>query len=63
YGWLSRRIPHLIDRIVFVSGGAFTPRMREFADRVDNQMLEKPVSAATLRKTIQRMLGTVDDRP
>lgn len=63
YDWIGARIPHLLRRIVFVSGGAFTPRLREFVAGVDNEVLEKPVSATHLRLTIQRMLGTVRERP
>jgi signal transduction histidine kinase/CheY-like chemotaxis protein len=63
YDWIGARIPHLLRRIVFVSGGAFTPRLREFVANVDNELVEKPVSATHLRLTIQRMLGTVRERP
>ena len=35
--------PQLADRIVFMSGGAFTPRLRRFAAAVPNPVLQKPV--------------------
>jgi hypothetical protein len=31
-----------VDRIVFMTGGAFTPRAREFLARLPNLRLEKP---------------------
>jgi len=39
---LSERRPGLEQRLVFMTGGAFTPRAREFLARVENPRLEKP---------------------
>jgi len=36
--------PRLAECIVFMSGGAFTPRLRKFAASVPNPVLQKPVS-------------------
>ena len=36
-------------RIVFLTGGAFTPTARQFLDRVPNQRIEKPFDAQHLR--------------
>ena len=43
-------------RIVFMTGGAFTPRAREFLDRVENQRLDKPVDIARLRQLVDESL-------
>jgi PAS domain S-box-containing protein len=44
--------PELAERIVFFTGGAFTPRAREFLARVPNQRVEKPVAGYELRSVI-----------
>jgi len=45
--------PNLAERIVFMSGGAFTPRLRKFAASVRNPVLQKPVS----REDLEAMLS------
>jgi len=40
--WITRHRPGLADRVVFMTGGAFTPRAREFLARLPNLRLEKP---------------------
>jgi PAS domain S-box-containing protein len=42
----------LSDRIIFLTGGAFTPAARQFLDSVPNRYLEKPFDAAQLRALI-----------
>jgi PAS domain S-box-containing protein len=39
---LATIVPEQADRIVFMTGGAFTPRAREFLARLPNLRLEKP---------------------
>jgi CheY-like chemotaxis protein len=39
--------------MVFITGGAFTPRAREFLASVDNPRLEKPFDFEVLRRTIR----------
>jgi PAS domain S-box-containing protein len=41
--------PEQAERIVFVTGGAFTPAAREFIDQVENQRIEKPFDPLELR--------------
>lgn len=53
---LTRRFPHLAGRVVFVSGGAFTPDAQAFLDRVGNGRLDKPFDTANVRDVVQRML-------
>ena len=45
--------PQLAERIVFMSGGAFTPRLRRFAAEVSNPVLQKPVG----RDELEAMLA------
>jgi signal transduction histidine kinase/DNA-binding NarL/FixJ family response regulator len=44
--------PELAERIVFMSGGAFTPRLRKFAASVSNPVLQKPISREDLEATL-----------
>ena len=41
------------ERFVFVTGGAFTGKAREFLDRVDNLALEKPFEMERLRELVR----------
>ena len=48
--------PELAERIVFLTGGATSPRVREFFDTVPNARLDKPIGLDDLRSAIARML-------
>ena len=50
---LAERDPETADRIVFMTGGAFTARARAFLDRVPNPRLEKPFTMATVEQLIR----------
>ena len=41
--------------LAFLTGGAFTPRSREFLDRVDNRRMEKPLDLAQLDAIIDEV--------
>ena len=43
-------------RIIFVTGGAFTPRAREFLDRATNLRIEKPFDPMQLRTLVNERL-------
>ena len=49
---LERLAPELADQIIFLTGGAFTVRAREFLDRVPNACLDKPFDSASLRSLV-----------
>ena len=42
YAVIAGSVPEQAQRIVFVTGGAFTPAARAFVDHVENSVLEKP---------------------
>jgi len=48
YAWLSEHDPKLADRVVFITGGAFTPRARALLEQVPNQCLTKPFDLDTV---------------
>jgi two-component system cell cycle sensor histidine kinase/response regulator CckA len=50
---LSRAAPELVDRIVFMTGGAFTPSAQRFLDTVPNQRFEKPFVTQSLRAMVR----------
>ena len=54
---LSRLSPELAARMVFLTGGAFTPYARAFLNEVTNLRLEKPFSSEELRGLVQAMLA------
>jgi CheY-like chemotaxis protein len=49
---LLRERPEYAGRIVFLTGGAFTDRAREFLARTRARVLDKPVDAAALRAAV-----------
>jgi CheY-like chemotaxis protein len=58
YDTIEKEHPQLSKRIVFMSGGAFTPRLRRFAASVPNPVLQKPVS----REDLESMLSAHSDQ-
>ncbi len=55
YAELERIAPDQAGRMVFVSGGAFTPRAREFLERVPNARVEKPIDFQNLRLLLRNL--------
>jgi CheY-like chemotaxis protein len=53
---LSRRMPEQAGRIIFVTGGAFTPGARDFLGRIGNLRVEKPFDAKALRQLVSAQL-------
>jgi signal transduction histidine kinase len=45
--------PDLADQVIFLSGGAFTPRARDFFERIPNPRIDKPIDAAQLRSLVE----------
>jgi CheY-like chemotaxis protein len=54
YAEIVRVAPKLVGRLVFMTGGAFTPRARAFLESVVNPCLEKPIDTSKLRSIIAR---------
>jgi CheY-like chemotaxis protein len=52
---LEKVAPEQAARMVFVSGGAFTPRAREFLERVPNARVEKPIDLQNLRLLLRNL--------
>jgi PAS domain S-box-containing protein len=52
YAEVLRSAPEQAKRIIFLTGGAFTSRMRAFLDEVENLCLEKPFDPGGLRTIV-----------
>jgi two-component system cell cycle sensor histidine kinase/response regulator CckA len=52
HGALTHTHPQLAAQIIFLTGGAFTVRAREFLDRISNPRLSKPFDMESLRALI-----------
>jgi signal transduction histidine kinase len=62
YATLQRSAPQLIERVVFLSGGAFTLDVRQFLSYVENLRLQKPFDTKTLRAIVREQLTRLDAR-
>jgi CheY-like chemotaxis protein len=58
---LRRLAPDQAERIIFLSGGAFTAQTREQLDQLGAPQLEKPVTAKELRACLMRVAGERND--
>jgi CheY-like chemotaxis protein len=57
YEALAARSPATARRMVFVTGGAFTPRIQEFLEQVTSPRLEKPFDLPKLRSILRELVG------
>jgi hypothetical protein len=56
YREVLRIAPDLTSRIVFMSGGVYTPRARAFVEGLPNRCIEKPPDSAKLRELVRQRL-------
>jgi signal transduction histidine kinase len=52
---MEKLAPDQAERMVFVTGGAFTTRAREFLERVPNARVEKPIDFQNLRVLLRNL--------
>jgi PAS domain S-box-containing protein len=50
--WLLERDPEMAAKLVFLSGGAFTPEARAYLERSSNPRLQKPFDGGELRRRV-----------
>ena len=55
---LKARATGLEERLVFMTGGAFTPEAEEFLDEVTNARVEKPFDFASVDRLLHRVAVT-----
>jgi CheY-like chemotaxis protein len=53
---LERARPTLARRMGFMTGGAFTPRAREFLEKHQTRLLEKPFTADALKTMVRKLV-------
>jgi PAS domain S-box-containing protein len=53
YAQMAASVPEQAARVVFVTGGAFTPSARAFLDEISNLRLEKPFEPEKLRALVR----------
>jgi PAS domain S-box-containing protein len=58
YDELARRFPAYLERLIFVTGGAFTPAGKEFLERVPNARIRKPFEPRAVRELVQRVVSS-----
>jgi PAS domain S-box-containing protein len=54
---LSRRQPEMAKRMIFLTGGAFTPAARKFLEDNPGRCVEKPIESAALRARVFQALA------
>ncbi|MBA3377172.1 MAG: response regulator, partial [Actinobacteria bacterium] len=52
---VQRHWPELVRRLVFMSGGAFTPALQEFLDQPTIELLDKPLSPRDVDNAVRRI--------
>ncbi len=57
HAWLAARDPALAKRVVFISGGGFTPETSDYVARLDNRQLGKPFDLRELRGVVADMVA------
>ena len=53
---ITARFPDQVERMIFVTGGAFTTAAREFLDNVSNRRVEKPFDLKVLRGLVNDLI-------
>jgi CheY-like chemotaxis protein len=53
---LSREAPDQVEKMAFMTGGAFTDRAHDFLDRVRTPCIEKPFSSQSLLRFVNALL-------
>ena len=57
HAWLVAEYPALAEQVVFISGGAFTPRALEYVQRVGNRLVSKPFEMAVLERLVSERVS------
>jgi DNA-binding NtrC family response regulator len=63
YERVKELAPELIERVAFITGGAYTRRATEFVEQAHVPVLEKPFSVSMLRAFVREQLGRPSRTP
>ena len=58
---LMRSSPELVDRVTFITGGAFTEAAAEFIRSLPGKVMEKPFAPNELRALVSDQIRRVDE--
>jgi len=61
HDWMREHRPALAERMLFLTGGTFTPQATAFTDQVADRVLRKPVSHQTLLAAVETALTRPHD--
>ena len=61
--WLAAHNPALARQVVFITGGAFTPRAMEYLASVGNLKIDKPFDAALLKQLVSQLILAARSKP
>lgn len=56
HGWLTGRHPDLAKRVIFITGGAFSPGAREYLSKVENARIEKPFDVSIVKRVVGELV-------
>jgi signal transduction histidine kinase len=54
--YLTREHPEVAARLVFMTGGAFTSKAKQFLSKITNERIDKPFSLSQINKVVDRHL-------
>jgi len=54
--WLAETHPQLASRVIFVTGGVFTPVARQYLNKVSTLTFEKPLNTDNFKKTVAKLI-------
>jgi len=54
---LERRMPALLERLIFCSGGAVTARTKQFIEQTNRPLVEKPLTRASFNRVVSEQLA------
>ncbi|MCK6532560.1 MAG: ATP-binding protein [Polyangiaceae bacterium] len=61
YATVERRFPKVAERMLFTTGGAFTPEATAFCAKVADRILPKPISVAELKERVRALAGVAPE--
>lgn len=58
HAWVAKTFPALAQRMVFLSGGAFTPKAAQYLEGLQNLKISKPHDSLTLKSLVSELVAS-----